>query len=186
MQTDNTVYLLVGPRGSGKSHYTKDLVLRNPSLSVVSRDEILIRRFGSTDTDPYSGCQYYVREIMYRLLRQKLSMKTGVRLVLDTWTGSRDERRDVIARLRRCGATRIIALYLITPVESVKEWFWLKPGIAKIGEMSKKQGQGFVFFCEDAPERDYTLFHKLAKGIDSDGFDKVVRVNPLEPIIELE
>ena len=186
MSNYNTVYLLVGPRGSGKSQYTKGLIERNPSFSIISRDEILISEFGSTDTNPYTGAQHYAQEILNQLLREKLSQEMGIKIILDTWTGDKEDRQAVIRRLRGFGATRIIALYFITPVEQVREWFWRKPGIAKIAEMREKQGHGFVFFSEDAPERDYSTFHKLAKGINSDGFYKVIRVNPLEPVVELE
>ncbi|HBV01585.1 MAG TPA: hypothetical protein DEF00_04355 [Candidatus Taylorbacteria bacterium] len=185
-KNDNVIYLLVGPRASGKSHYIQRLSAEQPGISVVSRDEILIRHFGSTDTSPYDGSHRFVRDIMYRLLRRKLSTRTGMRLVLETWTGDSMDRYKVMSRLREYGATRIVALYLVTPVECVKKWFWLKPGIARIGEMSHRQGQNLTFYSEDAPAHDYALYHKLALGIDSEGFDQVVRVNPTGPLVILE
>jgi len=39
---------------------------------------------------------------------------------------------------------------------------------------------------EETPLHDYKIFHLLASDIDSDGFDKVVRINPQEEIIALD
>ena len=185
MERNNTVYLLVGQRGSGKSDYAKKIIENQPELSTISRDEILIRLFGSTDTNPYTGEQYFVKNIMDRLLRYKLSTQTELRLILDAWTGNSKERKLIIDKLKSYGATRIIALYFITPLETVNLWFWKKPGIAKIEEMGIRQGKGLVFFSEDAPAHDYKLFHELASQIDSDGFDGIIRINPQKEIVTL-
>lgn len=49
------VALTVGPRGSGKSSFCKGFIRSHPSVSLVSRDEILIELFGSTSLNPYAG-----------------------------------------------------------------------------------------------------------------------------------
>ena len=177
---DNTVYLLIGPRGSGKSNYCKILLSSRQDFSLISRDEILVHHFGSADTCPYSGGHEFANEEVERLLQSKLSTEKGISIVLDTWTEESSERKSLVRRLREYGATRVVALYFVTPVKFVKEWFWKKPKIARIGEMGEKERQGFTFFLDDTPERDYVIFHKLAAEIDSDGFDEVVRVNPLQ------
>lgn len=186
MSNDIHVYLLTGPRAAGKSEYSKKLLAAQQDLHLVSRDEIMVRLFGSEHSDPYSGGHFYATEEMYRVLCQNLSAQGKVRIVLDTWTGESSERKALLMKLRGFGATRVTALYFITPIELVDEWFWKKPGIAKMGEMRGHQGEGLVFYSEDAPRRDYQMFHKLAFGIDSDGFDVVVRVNPTQPIITLK
>lgn len=178
MKEGNVVYLLVGQRGSGKSHYAKQLIEKQPELSAVSRDEILIRLCGSTHADPYSGVHFFAYQIMHRLLRRKLSTQKELSLILDMWTESSRDRKRLIRTLKEYGATRVVALYFTTPVEVVSSWFWKKPGIAKMKEMRTRQGEELIFFSEDAPARDHKLFHKLASHIDSDGFDEVIRIDP--------
>lgn len=185
MKRQNDVFLLVGQRGSGKSHYGKRLIEADPKLQVISRDEILIRRYGSVHTDPYSGAGYYAYEIMDRLLRRKLATQTRARLLLDCWTGDSRERKNLLKKLRYYGADRVVALYFITPLTIVENWFWSKPGIAKIGEIRTRQGEGLSFFSENAPRHDHELFHELAAKIDSDGFDEVVRINPQKELVVL-
>ncbi len=181
----NNVFLLVGQRGSGKSYYGKRLVENHPELTVVSRDEILVRRFGSVHTDPYSGAGYYAQEILYRLLRRKLGTQTNVKLLLDCWTRDSRERKNLLRKLRSYGANRVVALYFVTPLKTVETWFWQKPGIAKIRDMKNHQGERLSFFSDDAPRHDHELFHKLASKIDSDGFDKVMRIDPTKKLVVL-
>ncbi|RJO59538.1 hypothetical protein C4546_01530 [Candidatus Parcubacteria bacterium] len=180
------VYLLVGQRGAGKSHYAKRLLAKQSELLFISRDEILVRKFGSTDTDPYGGAQWYGLEVMNRLLRFVLRTHSTVKIVLDCWTGSSKERVSLVNKLREFGATRVVALYFVTPREIVNSWFWLKPGIAKLEEMGKRSGRNLVYFSADAPLRDYTAFHRLAQCINSDGFDRVIRIDPRSEPISLD
>lgn len=179
------VYLLVSQRGAGKSHYAKLLLANQPDLSLISRDELLMRKFGSTDTNPYGGAQWYILEVMHRLLRFVLQTRPATKIVLDCWTGDSKERSLLVKKLREYGATRVVALYFITPREVVSSWFWLKPGISKIEEMRKRNGEKVVYFSADAPLHDYGAFHRLAKNIDSDGFDQVIRIDPQTELVML-
>lgn len=185
MGRNNTVYLLVGQRGSGKSHYARQVIERQPEISALSRDEILVRLFGSVHTSPYTGEQYIAQEIMHRLLRRKLSTQTELKLILDTWTGYSEERKSLVKKLRQYGATRIVALYFVTSLKTVNIWFWKKPGIAKAEEMKARQGEGFAFFSKDAPAHDYEFFHENALRIDSNGFNEVIRIDPQKELITL-
>ena len=185
MKNSRVVYVLIGPRGAGKSQYAKKLAAEQPELQVVSRDEILVRLFGSEHCDRYSGGHHLALEEMNLKLRQILSATGAVSVVLDTWTGDSAERKYLIRELRDLGATRIVALYFVTPLDHVVEWFWKKPGIAKISEYHSRQGQGLVFHLEDTPRRDYKLFHKLASEIESDGFNKVIRIDPTQQTLAL-
>lgn len=183
-ETRKYVYLLVGQRGAGKSDYAKRLLANQPELSLISRDEILVRKFGSTDTDPYGGMQWYALEIMHRLLSFVLRTRPKVKIVLDCWTEDSKGRALLVQKLREYGATRVVALYFVTPREIVNSWFWLKPGIAKMEEMGTRNGENLVYFLADTPLRDYDVFHRLARHINSDGFDQVIRIDPrTEPII---
>ena len=185
MKKEKVVFVLIGQRGSGKSSYGTRLIKDQPELIPISRDEILVRRFGSVHTSPYSGSNQHVHVVIHRLLRRKLCTQTGISILLDTWTENSQQRKLLVKKLREYGANRIVALYFITPLEVVETWFWKKPGIAKMSEMSTRQGQGLSFFSENASARDYELFHKLASEINSDGFDKVVRIDPREKLIIL-
>lgn len=179
------VYLLVEQRGSGKSHYTKRLLANQPELSLISRDEILVRKFGSTDTSPYGGAQWYILEVMHRLLRFVLRTRPMANIILDCWTEDSKGRVSLVRKLREYGATWVVALYFVTPREVVNSCFWLKPGIAKMNEMGSRKGENLVYFSSDAPSRDYDVFHRLARQIDSDGFDEVIRIDPQTELITL-
>ncbi len=185
MTKGNTVYLLVGQQGAGKSYYANKLIEDNPELILVSRDEILIRLFGSVFRNSYMGDHHHAENEMHLLLKSTLAKQNGVKLILDTWTGESLERNILINKLRKYGAKYVIALYFITPPEIVNLWFWKKPEVAKAKEWHTKKNQGLIFFHEDAPSHDYKIFHQLAENIDYDGFDRVIRINPQEKIINL-
>jgi len=185
LETKNVVFLLVGPRGAGKSTYGARLTEANEGLIMVSRDEILVRICGSEHMDPYTGAHLHFFRIMQRLLRRILRSRSGVRLLLDCWTSSRLERMHIIEDLRKFGATRVVALYFITPPEMVDTWFWKKPGIARMSEMSSRPNEGLVFYPERAPREEHDEFHHHARSIDSDGFDEVIRVDPTNALITL-
>ena len=185
MYSTNTVYLLVGQRGAGKNVYASKIVSQQPEVVFISRDAVLVRLFGSTDLSPYSGQSGHGCDVTKRLLRRILSTRTNLKIIFDYWTGESCSRQGLSQWLRRHGAVRVVALYFITPLSSVNEWFWEKPGIAKLKEMRTRANEGLCFFCEDAPSRDYEMFHKRASNIASDGFDEVIKINPLEPVITL-
>jgi hypothetical protein len=107
-----------------------------------------------------------------------LHNRSNIRIILDCWTGDSDERKLLMRKLREYGATRVVAIYFLTPIEAVNEWFWLKPGIARFGDMGKCEGEKLVYFSDSAPAHDYEVFHRLAKEIDRDGFEQVIRVDP--------
>lgn len=174
--TEKFVYLLVGQRGAGKSTYAERLLANQPEFSIVSRDAILVRKFGSVHNSPYGGEHLYAEEIMHRLLRLKIGRSTSIKMILDCWTGGDRDRISLIRRLRQYGAIRVVAIYFLTPLEMVNSWFWLKPGIAKIEEMKTRKGEKLVYFCPDTPKEEYDAFHRFARGIDFNGFDEVIRV----------
>lgn len=182
---NNIVYLLVGQRGAGKSVYAEKIVSQQPEVMLVSRDAVLVRLFGSTDSSPYSGQSQYGGAVTKRLLRRVLVTRTNLKIVFDYWTGESRDRQNLNRRLREYGAARTIALYFVTPLPLVNEWFWKKPGIARMEEMSARPNEGLVFYSKGAPSRDYEAFHELASAIDADGFDEVIRINPLEPLVTL-
>lgn len=174
------VMLTVGPRASGKSEFCRKSISLDPSLTIVSRDELLVQMFGKTSLNPYTGDHEFALEQMWETVSEKLGSSPNSRMILDTWNGTSDERISLIQKLREIGAEKIKAWYFVTELEYVEQWFWQKPNIAKISEMKSHQNQGYVFYSEDAPRWDYELFHELASDINSDGFDKVIKIDPLK------
>jgi predicted kinase len=185
MEKEKIVFLPVGPRGAGKSTYGQLLLEAHPTLKHINRDEILVRLFGSEHLSPYDGVDYYLYEVMTGLLERSLNIDTDVKLLFDSWTGTKEERMSLIELFRDYGATRVVALYFVTSMEDVETWFWQKPGIAKAETMFQNQGKDLVFYSSGAPSRDYKIFHQYASDIETDGFDEIIRVNPREKLITL-
>lgn len=173
------VIIPVGPQGSGKSFFCEKAVKADPNLVLISRDKILIELFGGVFLSPYSGEHFHAYDMMWRKVREQIRNTPEYRVILDTWNGTRQERATIIQKLRKLGAKRIVGWYFVTPVEAVNEWFWKKPEVAKSSDMRSRQGQNLTFFSDDAPIRDHALFHRLASEIDSEGFDEIVRINPV-------
>lgn len=173
------VILTVGPRGAGKSHFCEAAVQYDPSLQYVSRDAILVERCGGTMFDPYLGLHWAALEEGWHRVATHLASSPSVRVIFDTWNMDPRERRDILYRLREMGAERVVVWYFITPAEFVERWFWLKPDVAKSSEMQTCHRRGVVFMADDAATRDYYYFHWLAAEIDHEGFDAVVRINPV-------
>lgn len=184
------VILTVGPRGSGKSYSCKKAIELDPSIIYISRDELLIKLFGTTTLDSYTGSHLYGLNKMWEKVKNAIESAPDVTIILDAWTGSCGERVRIIDKLRGLGVDCVKAWYFITPIDCVDEWFWKKPKTAKVSQMRTLEDQGYVFYREDSPRKDYELFHKLASQIDSDGFDKVIRIDPrstkLEHILSLQ
>jgi len=174
------VFLTVGQRGAGKSHFCERVLAEDPSLVFVSRDEILVEMFGTTTLDGYSGGHAMVFECMWKMVAEAFQRDTNVRLILDVWSGASFERRAILRHLRALGAEHVTAWYFTTPLELVDRWFWQKSGIAKIGDKNRvpNPGERVLYYPADAPRRDHELFHRLAN-LDSDGFDAVVRIDPI-------
>ena len=168
----------VGPRAAGKSTFCERVIALDPSIVKVSRDEIAVELFGTDHADPRSGRHTIVREKMIEQVESFL-VRENLRMILDTWNSNRHERRSVIRKLREQGFNRVVAWYFTTPADVVEKWFWKKPGVARMSEMSRRKGEGLAFYFEDSPRRDHKAFHCLASDIDSDGFDTVISINPL-------
>ncbi len=174
---EKTVVLTVGPQGSGKSTFCDKIIANNQDITLISRDRILIDLVGSTYTDSYCVDHEYALEIMWKKVRSHLR-ESPHNIILDTWNGCSEDRNDIIKCLRNLGVETIIAWYFITPVQYVERWFWEKPEVARTSEMRSKPGR--VYFSDDVPAKDYELFHRLALNIENNGFDEIIRINPLQ------
>ncbi len=163
--SEKTVFVTVGPRGSGKSTFCERIISKNPNVTLISRDKILMSLFGDVCLSPYSGGHQYAYSIMWKMVGEHLNRSANI-LILDVWNGYFDERKYIIDFLRKLGAEKIIALYFITPVSSVEKWFWQKPEVVR------------SHYLDTSPVHDHILFHRLARGICSNGFDQVLNIDP--------
>lgn len=170
--------LTVGPRGAGKTTFCTAAMQQDPTLTLIERDAILMDRFGTTMLNSYSGGHEEAAGIMWSAVEHHLRDPHAKPLLLDTWCGDSRVRKIIIDRLRSMGADRVIAWYFVTSLETVDDWFWQKPGIAKSG--SPQEGKpGFATFPAWATAHDHMKYHALASDIDDDGFDAVFRIDPL-------
>ena len=171
---EKTVFLTCGTRGAGKSTYCKGVLKHRPDLIIISRDEILIELFGETELSPYGGGHYHAMDIMWKMVREHLSSDgNNVQIILDCWNGFPEERKHIINELRKSGADKIVAWRFITPLNSVIEWFDKKNRSKFNGkEMNKSRSR-----------QDFSLFNKMAKNIENEGFDEVVYINPLQGVL---
>lgn len=183
---EQKVFLLVGPRASGKTSYAQRIIEKQPHIELVSRDAILKKHFGGTYQSQYTDVHRVALQLMFEELFKQLS-KPSTHVLLECWTGGSLEGRAIIRRIKEFNPRiQIIALYFKTPFELVGTWFWNKPGIAKISEMREKADQGYSFYCPASVESDHTLFHKFATSIDTDGFDQIITIeDPREEVITL-
>lgn len=172
--------LTVGPRASGKTTFCKKALEIDPSIIFISRDEILISLFGKVAIDPYVGGESYVLDKIFEKIKEISESNPSLTMILDYFNGNSLERKFIIQKLRELGFDQVTAWYFTTAPRYVKEWFWKKPGIAKFSEMEEKKDQGYAFYFEDVPIKDYNTFWALVATIDTDGFDDVLRINPLE------
>lgn len=184
---NNVVYVLIGQRGAGKSTYAKALYQRDPTLRLLIRDDISVRCFGSlyfhADKQEEDRRFIYTLKLMFRFLKRTFSSKPGSRVIMEVLATTQAGRRSYIETLQKLGATKIIALCFETPLEIVDQWFWQKPEVGLMGV--EKEGEDLLFFTRDTPTRQHEAFQHHLATIDTDGWDQVIRVNPLEPLITL-
>lgn len=183
---EQKVFLLVGPRASGKTSYAQRIIEKQPQIELVSRDAILEEHFGGVHQSPYTGAHYVALRMMFEELFRQLS-NPSAHVLLECWTGGSLDRRAVIGRIKEFNARiQIIALYFKTPFELVGTWFWNKPRIAKISEIREKADQGYSFYRPASVQSDYTLFHEFATTISTDGFNQIIVIeDPREEVITL-
>jgi hypothetical protein len=173
--------LTIGPQGSGKSSFCKMVREFDPSIGLVSRDQILMQMFGRVYLDSYSGGHHQASICMWEEVEKIVRANSNSRFILDAWSGNARGRRTIIEKLRRLGVDRIVGWYFITDVEKVTEWFWKNPEVARFSDYlsNERRGQNLVFFDDNAPKHDYGLFHRLANDIESEGFDLIIKIDPL-------
>lgn len=169
------VFLTVGQRGAGKSTFCERVLEYDSEVVLISRDEVIDELFGLGFLCPKGGTRYAI-DVMVQRVSELFESRGTVRLILDAWNGTSEERRHILKLLRRLGADKVYAWYFVTPIDLVARWFWLKPGIVRFSERSGSDD--CVAYDDDAPYNDNIVFHSSAGNIDLDGFDSVVRIDP--------
>lgn len=163
-----TVFLTCGTRGAGKSTYCEAMARENPKLILLSRDNILVELFRSTELNPYEGGHYYAYRVLWEKVECCLAEVGDVQIILDCWNGFPKERKAILKRLRDAGANRVVVWRFITPLETVIGWFNNKAE----DEFNSKESN------ERRSRYDYALFEKMSANIESEGFDDVLYINP--------
>lgn len=165
----NRVYLTSGPRGSGKSTFAKKVIAASPEIILVSRDDILRKRFGYTSLDSYTGGHAVVYKIVFEKIKEHLNGSEDSVILLDHWNGFPQHRRTIIRDLRGLGVEFVFCLYFVLPLETCQKWF-----------MKKDDSAGASLY---SVESDYDLFYKTSSDIEADGFDGVVYIDPRQLLI---
>ncbi|NCS99204.1 ATP-binding protein [Candidatus Parcubacteria bacterium] len=160
----NTVVLTSGPRGSGKTTFTKRITSEKPEIISVIRDEIFIEVYESVLLCPYTddptiGYHAVMQKVKHHMHQQKDST-----IILDHFTGFSWQRKLMIERLREDGADCVLCLYFLIPLETCIKWF-----------MKKEDINGF---SKHSVVWDYNLFYEKSSDIEEDGFDKVIYIDP--------
>lgn len=173
----SVVILTVGPQNIGKSTFCKKVLEMNPDTILISRDEILIEIFGSAYLNPYEGGHYIGYDIMWERIEEKLKTISGP-LILDCWNGPDKERDKIINRLRALSVTTIGAWYFITPLP--KCLAWVIERFEKEKDWRNEEWRETKRRIRTSSFTEcYEFFYENANV--GEGFDFVVRINPLEP-----
>jgi adenylate kinase family enzyme len=159
--------------GSGKTTYCHKLVGANPSLIMISRDAILTEFFGSAWLHEETGGHFFGLEVMWKRVADALR-QDDVSLILDTWSGSSDDRKEITTKLRELGADWIAGYCFITPEETALRWHIERQSVGQ-EEWHIKQlnAQNYA----DNFRHDCRLFHSYGVTLEQ-GFDQVYSIDP--------
>ncbi len=176
----STIVLTVGPQHIGKTTFCKKVIASDPTIQMVSRDEILIDLFGSPYLDEYSGGHIVAFEKMWKIVSEKIAQDNS-NLILDCWNGPDFERIKIIEQLRCLNVQSVGAWYFSTPQDVCLNWrmqqFVANPNKAPKWEEFRKQRHRDSFL------EKYNFFYEHATVDTTIGFDFVKRINPLEPFV---
>lgn len=166
------IILTSGPKGAGKSTYSKKFIERYPETQYISRDDLLMELFNKTTTNPDTSESTYAHMKLLGRIKEKLDEQTeGLELIVDYWNGYPHERKKLIKEFKELGANQVICWKFITPNSIAADWFF-----------KKEDSYGYL----DGYLADYKLYHKKSQNIESEGFDKVVYINPAQLVLDLK
>ena len=148
--TEPTLYVTIGPAGSGKSTFVN--TMRN--VDVISTDELRKEMFGDAADQHYSG---RVFKAAHEMTRRWLSM--GMNVVFDATHTTEKGRKDLLAAIAGVSCQKVAVVFM-TPLEECK----------------RRNAQRERKVPEEVIERQYAQFKRDAHSIP-DQFDAIVIVN---------
>lgn len=102
-----TLYIMIGPAGSGKSTFAKE---NFPAAQILSTDAIRKALFGD-ETDQQNGAEVFRQA--YATIRRRL--KAGIDVVFDATNTTDAARKEVLSRVKDIDC-RKVAIYMNTPL----------------------------------------------------------------------
>ncbi len=171
------VILTCGPRGAGKTTYSKRIAKMCPQCHIVSRDAIAIEHFGSVYLSPYLVSHEFVQDKAYAMVSNILQTtpdNSDVTIIFDYWNGSPIARKRIVRELRTLGVESVWAWYFVTPRKICVQQF-----------IEREQRQ-----CDSAfVERDFDEFHAFANDLinpvlsrENDAAEDAWRIDGLFPM----
>ncbi len=158
------VFLTSGPRGAGKTTFVNRFKKRYPKVDIISRDEMLIKFFGSTTISGRQDKKF--DKILIKTLGDYLSKKSpNQRLILDCWNFQSGDRVRLIKGLRKLGADKVYCLYFVVPQRTCVRWFYLK----NLDNWDKMMFD---------PKICHQVFYSPYNKVENDGFDGVIKIKP--------
>ncbi len=160
------IILTSGPRGAGKTTFSKQWIEEYPNTDYLSRDKLLIDLFGETSLNPYTTSPSQIHKLFMKQVEQKVQNKSNSNIIIDYWNGFPEERRFLIDEFRKYDIDKVICWKFITPKNVCLDWF-----------MKKEDVEGYFL---EGIARDYDLYHEMSKNIHQENFDAVYLINPLQ------
>lgn len=159
---------MVGPRGSGKTTYSQEVVQRYPNVILWSRDKVVQGKFGKVmfrkDDPALEEAMEYADQQLKSLLR---SADDDACIILDLPI-KMELRKELIDFLRTFfGPIRIVCWYFTTSYDICSRWFFKKPWQERL-LMDQ--------VCYRL-EYQYARLH-LSKGVDYPGVSEYCGPNP--------
>ena len=158
--------LTSGPRGSGKSMYSKLFVKNNLEFNYFSRDKILLEMYGQTALDSQEKHELAEYRFFENVKNFIENSGDNYNIIVDYWNGGWESRSSIVRRLRNLDVERVVCWKFVTPPNTVVDWFFHKQDVKN--------------FSEESVRSDYQLYHLKSKNLEKENFDKIYLINPLQ------
>ncbi len=115
--TQSQLILLIGLPGSGKSSLAEQLVAQSPGSAIISTDAIRAQLFGDEGIQgPWLLVWKQVQHQFSQAVEQ-INLGQIPRAIYDATNAARRQRREAIALARATGFTKIIGIWVDTPLQ---------------------------------------------------------------------
>lgn len=154
-----TVILTSGPQGAGKSTFCQQVVAESLGTSLVSRDDYLLEKYGTTVFYTYCFSPTDIHKDLFKIIKKELSQKDTI--IFDCWNGYSFERKFLIKEMRELNVDKIVCWKFLTPLNLCKKWYF------------EREKSNYW-------KPNYFTYHRLSQNIKEDGFDSIRYINPLQ------